>query len=66
MRDFATPGGIDYSEQRTTPPTTTADAVKDAESQFGIEDNQVGKTVPDLATKAQADLANKVAVQRNG
>jgi hypothetical protein len=66
MRDFAIPGGLDYSERRTTPPLTTADAVKDADSQFGVEHNQVGKTVPDLAAKAQVDLVNKVSVQRNG
>jgi hypothetical protein len=66
MRDFATPGGIDYSERRTTPPLTTADAVKNADGQFGVERNQVGSTMPDLTAKAQADLANKVSVQRNG
>jgi hypothetical protein len=66
MREFATPGGIDYAEQRTTPPTTTADAVKNADSQFGVENNQVGSTMPDLTAKAQADLANKASVQKDG
>jgi hypothetical protein len=65
MRSYETPGGIDYSAQRTTAPVSAANPVQSV-GQFGVERNQVGVTMPDLAAKAQADLANKVSVQKDG
>lgn len=65
MRDYQTPDNINYETPRTTSPVSTADSVKGV-GQFGVEQNQVGQTVPDLTAKAMADLRNKVAVQRNG
>lgn len=66
MQSYGTPGGIDYSEQRTTPPVGAPPATKPANSQFGVEQNQVGETMANLTEKAQADLRNKVGLQRTG
>lgn len=68
MNNYRDPGGVDFTPIVTTAPAGAANAVGQ-NGQFGVNDNQVrtdGSGVPDLATKAQLDLAGKVEVQRRG
>lgn len=67
MKGFNEIRGIDWRPVKTQEAPGVAKTCYEANSQFGVEKNQLNDdTVPDLATKAQLDLLNKVSAQKYG